>query len=79
VCPQGQGQVEAVRTFSGQEERNCFYDFVRTSFMDGPYAEELLLIRISQDLCGISGTESSVLKEAFGHILIKILNATIKF
>jgi len=33
----GQGGVEPVRTFFGQMEINFFRDFVRMSFMDGPY------------------------------------------
>jgi len=37
VCPHGQGGVEPVRTFFGQEGRgSIFHDSVRTSFMDDP-------------------------------------------
>jgi len=34
-----EGGIEPVRTFCGQERgRSSFFDFVRTSFMDGPLA-----------------------------------------
>jgi len=48
VYPHGQGGVEPLRTYSGQEGRSIFRDFVRTSFMDGPLGEAVPYYNIWQ-------------------------------